>query len=47
MGFEGVEYVSQLYTHEINKLGFDTVIDSLKVVSEEAAIQNILIMVDD
>ena len=47
MGFEGVEYVSQLYTHEINKLGFDTVIDSLKVISEEAAIQNILIMVDD
>ena len=47
MGFEGVEYVSQLYTHEINKLGFDTVIDSLKVISEEVAIQNILIMVDD
>ena len=47
MGFEGVEYVSQLYIQEISKLGFDTVIDSLKIISEKAAIQNILIMVDD
>ena len=30
MGFEGLEYVSQLYTDEIEKLGFDVVIDSLK-----------------
>ena len=28
MGFEGLEYVSQLYNVEIEKLGFDVVIDS-------------------
>jgi sugar phosphate isomerase/epimerase len=47
MGFEGLEYVSQLYEHEINKLGFDVVIDSLKILSEKESIQNVLIMVDD
>jgi sugar phosphate isomerase/epimerase len=47
MGFEGLEYVSQLYEHEINKLGFDVVIDSLKRISEKESIQNVLIMVDD
>ena len=30
LGFEGLEYVSQLYKGEIEKLGFDVVIDSLK-----------------
>ncbi len=47
MGFEGVEYVSQLYTSEIEKLGFDVVIDSLKKLSENEGIQNVLIMVDN
>lgn len=46
MGFEGLEYVSQLYTAEIEKLGFDTVIDSLKTISEKEKMQNVLIMVD-
>ena len=46
MGFEGLEYVSQLYTKEIEKLGFDTVIDSLKTISEAEKMQNVLIMVD-
>ncbi|MBZ9786353.1 sugar phosphate isomerase/epimerase [Psychroflexus sp. CAK57W] len=45
-GFEGLEYVNQIYTDEIKKLGFDAVIDSLKVVSENAEMQNVLIMVD-
>ena len=47
MGFEGLEYVSQLYKFEVEKLGFDVVIDSLKTLSEREKIQNVLIMVDD
>mgnify|MGYP000061647998 FL=1 len=47
MGFEGLEYVSQLYKFEVEKLGFDVVIDSLKTLSEKEKIQNVLIMVDD
>ncbi|ULC59320.1 sugar phosphate isomerase/epimerase [Flaviramulus sp. BrNp1-15] len=46
MGFEGVEYVNQLYNDEIEKLGFDTVIDSLKKVSDSQGIRNVLIMID-
>lgn len=46
MGFEGLEYVSQLYNKEVEKLGFDTVIDSLKVLSESVGVENVLIMVD-
>ncbi|MDC1515969.1 sugar phosphate isomerase/epimerase, partial [Polaribacter sp.] len=47
MGFEGLEYVSQLYAGEIEKLGFVAVIDSLKNISETENMQNVLIMVDD
>ena len=47
LGFEGLEYVSQLYKGEIKKLGFDAVIDSLKVVSKKEGMQNVLIMVDN
>lgn len=47
MGFEGLEYVSQLYTAEIEKLGFDAVIDSLKTISHKENMQNVLIMVDN
>lgn len=47
MGFEGLEYVSQLYTYEIEELGFDVVIDSLNNISKKESMQNILIMVDD
>ena len=47
MGFEGLEYVSQLYKFEVEKLGFGVVIDSLKTLSEREKIQNVLIMVDD
>ena len=39
MGFEAVEYVSQLYEHEIEKLGFDTVIDSLYHLSSKEGIK--------
>ncbi|CAI8297805.1 MAG: Uncharacterised protein [Flavobacterium sp. SCGC AAA160-P02] len=47
MGFEAVEYVSQLYKLEIKKLGFDSVIDSLNTISKYEEIKNVLIMVDD
>ncbi len=46
MGFEGLEYVSQLYNDEIEQLGFDKVIDSIKTMSEINGMQNVLIMVD-
>jgi len=46
MGFDGLEYVSQLYDKEIEALGFDTVIDSLKVLSESVGVDNVLIMID-
>lgn len=47
LGFEGLEYVSQLYKHEIEKLGFDAVIDSLFLISKDIGMQNVLIMVDE
>ena len=46
MGFEGLEYVSQLYNNEVEELGFETVIDSLKVLSESVGVENVLIMID-
>ncbi len=46
MGFEGVEYVNTLYAEQIKLMGFDNVIDSLKVLSAEQGIENVLIMVD-
>ncbi|WP_345274981.1 sugar phosphate isomerase/epimerase family protein [Litoribaculum gwangyangense] len=47
MGFEGIEYVSQIYLDQIKELGFDKVIDSLKVMSDINSITNVLIMVDN
>jgi len=47
MGFEGLEYVNHLYAKQIEELGFDTVIDSLKTLSEKNGMQNVLIMVDN
>jgi sugar phosphate isomerase/epimerase len=46
MGFEGLEYVSGIYTKEIKALGFDKTIDSLKTMSELSGMHNVLIMVD-
>lgn len=46
MGFEGLEYVSQLYAKQIKNLGFDVVVDSLKTISKKEDMQNVLIMVD-
>ena len=47
MGFEGLEYVSQLYKKDIEALGFYTVIDSLITLSETHDVSNVLIMVDN
>jgi len=46
MGFEGLEYVSQLYTYHIEEMGMQTVLDSLKARSERAGVKNLLIMID-
>jgi len=51
MGFEGIEYVSQLYTPILEKGGSPEVamknlLDSLKAKSERYNVKNILIMVD-
>lgn len=46
LGFEGLEYVSGLYTDDIESLGFDNVMDSLKIMSETYDMQNVLIMID-
>lgn len=45
-GFEGLEYVSQLYSKQIEALGIDKVVDSLKTMSEKYGMHNVLIMVD-
>jgi sugar phosphate isomerase/epimerase len=51
MGFDGIEYVSQLYTPILEKGGsseeaMKTLLDSLKAKSERYNVKNILIMVD-
>ncbi len=46
MGFEGLEYVNHLYAKQIEKLGFDVVIDSLNTLSKKYGMQNVLIMID-
>jgi sugar phosphate isomerase/epimerase len=46
LGFEGLEYVSGIYTKEIEALGFDKLIDSIKTMSELSGMHNVLIMVD-
>lgn len=47
LGFEAIEYVTQLYTKEIETLGFERVIDSLKNESKKHGVENVLIMVDE
>ncbi|MDH5414381.1 MAG: sugar phosphate isomerase/epimerase [Flavobacteriaceae bacterium] len=47
LGFEGIEYVSQLYNDEIKNLGMSALLDSLKAKSELFEVENVLIMIDD
>ncbi|MDT0691617.1 sugar phosphate isomerase/epimerase family protein [Salegentibacter sp. F188] len=51
MGFEGIEYVSQLYTNryadaEDPQAALQALLDTLKAKSEEYNVENVLIMVD-
>jgi len=51
LGFEGLEYVSQLYTNEavsfsMKDAGLQTILDSLKARSNQYGMQNLIIMVD-
>ena len=46
MGFEGLEYVSQLYNKKLETLGMDALLDSLKAQSNHYGMKNLLIMVD-
>ena len=50
-GFEGIEYVSQLYTRELAKYdnveeGMKAIVERCKQESEAAGVKNVLIMVD-
>jgi len=46
MGFEGIEYVSQLYGKPIESMGMDSVLSVLKANSKKYGVENVLIMVD-
>ena len=51
LGFEGIEYVSQLYRNELEKMddpkmAMDTLLHTLKEKSETYKVKNLLIMVD-
>lgn len=47
LGFNGVELVTQLYTNEIESLGFKAVIDSLKAEGDRHGLEFVLIMIDE
>ncbi len=46
LGFDGLEYVSQLYKKEIKNSNIESVVDTLNARSKEYGIKNVLIMVD-
>ena len=46
MGFEGIEYVSGLYSKKIESMGMEALLDTLKAKSEEHGVENVLIMID-
>jgi len=46
LGFEGIEYVSQLYTKKLEEMTMDVLLDSLKIKSEQYKVKNVLIMID-
>lgn len=47
LGFEGVEYVSQLYKDEIDSLGLHAVVEKLMSESKKYNVENVLIMIDE
>ncbi|WP_027126965.1 sugar phosphate isomerase/epimerase family protein [Gelidibacter mesophilus] len=46
MGFEGIEYVSGLYSKQIESMGMEALQEALKAKSEEHGVDNVLIMID-
>lgn len=46
LGFDAIEYVTDLYSKKIEEYGFAAVIDSLKRQNEKHGVQCVLIMVD-
>ncbi len=46
LGFEGIEYVSQLYNAQLESMGMESLLDTLKGKSEKYGLKNVLIMVD-
>ncbi len=46
MGFSGIEYVSGLYTSDVEEIGLATVLDTLKARSGRYKVENVLIMID-
>ena len=52
MGFEGIEYVSQLYTKKLasypdQKTAMDSLVKTLKAKSKQYGVKNVLIMIDN
>ena len=47
LGFDAVEYVSQLYAAELSRKGFDSLVAELNKRSTDNGVANVLIMVDD
>lgn len=47
LGFDAVEFVTQLYVKEIKEYGFEAVVDSLKTQLEAHDVRCVLIMVDE
>ena len=45
-GFSGIEYVNQIYRKQIEELGLNAVLDTLKKKSAEHGVENVLIMID-
>lgn len=45
-GFEGIEYVSHLYSKKIESMGMDSVLTQLKANSKKFGVKSLLIMVD-
>lgn len=46
LGFDAIEIVTQLYEKQIEALGFEAVVDSMKVENEKHGVSCVLIMVD-
>lgn len=46
LGFEGLEYVSQLYNGQLDSIGMDSLLVVLKANSEKYNMENLLIMID-